>query len=137
MHILDFIVYPASQVVCEPNGEAVFRCGHRSPQAQINWKIDGIPALNFPDINLTSSRLNGFSAIVYTLAVPARPEYNGIELVCLAFLSDGSPTEKTPPVHLTIMPNVSSEMDSACYNTTQSTLTPSTATTEGLYFFFY
>ena len=105
----------------------MFRCGHRSAQAQINWKIDGIPVHNFTDIIHGSSRLDGSGAIVYTLTVPARPEYNAIEVVCLAFFADGSPTEATPPVNLTIMTNVltdhvSRDTDSACYNyTTEST----------------
>ena len=136
--IIDFIETPSSQLICEPNGEAVFRCGHRSAQAQINWIIDGIPVQNFTDIKRGSSRIDGSSAIVYTLTVPARPEYNGIEVVCLAFFADGSSPERTPPVNLTIMATilssyVSSDTDTACNNYTSKITPPSInmlATTE-------
>ena len=60
----------------------MFRCGHRSAQAQINWIIDGTPVQNFTDIIRGSSELDGSNAIVYTLTVPARSVYNGIEVVC-------------------------------------------------------
>lgn len=105
----------------------MFRCGHRSAHAQINWIINDTQVHNFTDIKHGSSRLDGSGAIVYTLTVPARPVYNAIEVVCLAFFADGSPTETTPPVNLTIMTNVltnqvSRDTDSACYNyTTEST----------------
>ena len=81
---------------------AVFRCRHQSTEAFYNWLINGIPAGQFSDI-ITSST-NGNGTPVYTLTIPATLEYNGTEVVCVAFI-DGSPlvSERTPPVMLTIV----------------------------------
>lgn len=98
----------------------MFRCGHRAAQAYINWQINGTQVQNFTEFKLGPSS-DGSGGIVHTLTIPARPEYSGTEVVCLAFFLDGSPTEETPPVTLTVTPDVpsnyvASDAGSACYS---------------------
>ena len=80
--------------------EAVFRCRHQSSDAFINWRIDGSPAGQYFDITVGSTNENG--TIVNTLTIPARSEYNGTEVVCVAYFLNGSP-EITSAVVLIIM----------------------------------
>ena len=80
--------------------EAVFRCQHQSADV-ISWRVNGSSVRQFPDITTGSINENG--AIVYTLTIPARSEYNGTEVVCLALFIDGSPSEVTPTVILNII----------------------------------
>lgn len=118
VHLTDFIEVPLHQI-CEPNEEAVFKCGHQSAHAHINWRVNGTPVQNFPNFKLDKSRPDGTSRIiVHTLTIPAWPKYSEIKVVCLAFFTDESPTEETSPVTLTIVPDVPSsyDMDSACYS---------------------
>ena len=40
---------------------------------------------------------------IETLTIPAIPEYNGTEVVCVATFVDRSPDEVTPPANLIII----------------------------------
>jgi hypothetical protein len=53
-----------------------------SQEANINWLVNGSVARRFP--NITSGSINESGNIVYTLTIPAEPQYNGTEVVCLA-----------------------------------------------------
>ena len=82
--------------------EAVFRCRHLSPKADINWRINGDPVQDFHDITTGSTDDNDTS--VSTLTIPATTEYNRTEVVCWAFLHGPPPLiENTPAVTLTII----------------------------------
>ena len=74
---------------------AVCRCRHTLQEAIIGWRINGLPADMFPDIVVGSLRENG--NLVHTLSIPARSEYNGTIVVCVALFTNGSPPESTPP----------------------------------------
>lgn len=121
VHLTDFIEFPSHQV-CELNEEAVFKCGHQSTHAHINWRVNSTPVQNFPEFKLGISRPDGTSRIlVHTLTIPAQPEYNGMEVLCLALFTNGSPTEEIPPVTLTVVTDVPSsyianDTYSACYS---------------------
>ena len=80
---------------------AVFRCQHHSPDPYISWRVNGTSIRHFPDIIEGSIRENG-TEVTNTLTIPARSEYNGTEVVCLAFSDDGS-REETPPAKLYVM----------------------------------
>ena len=83
---------------------AVYRCRHTSPQAIIGWRVNGSSLVQFPDITTGSIDENG--ALVYTLTIPARSEYNGTVVVCLALFTDGTPPESTPPATVTFIAGV-------------------------------
>ena len=74
---------------------AVHRCRHTSREAIIGWRVNGSLLGQFPDITTGSINENG--ALVYTLTIPARSEYNGTVVVCVALFTDGTPSESTPP----------------------------------------
>ena len=77
--------------------EAVFRCRHSTADA-ISWKVNGLPVQEFPNITIS------LSSQLYTLTIPARLEYNGTEVVCVALFIGGSlPDEETTPATLTII----------------------------------
>ena len=101
----NFIEIPSSVTIEAENSmemDAVFRCRHQRIEAGISWLING-----------SSSRLNhdvvdGFipdsnDTRTETLTIPAIPEYNGTEVVCVAIFFDGSPREVTPPAILIII----------------------------------
>ena len=77
-----------------------FRCRHNSSEAITYWRVNGsmVPSRQFPDIR--SGFVIGNGTKVYTLNIPARSDYNGTEVVCLAVYLDGSPIERTPPATL-------------------------------------
>jgi hypothetical protein len=75
-----------------------YRCRHTSSDALINWLVNGSSLGDFPDIRSESVSEDGNT--VYILTIPAEPQYNGTEVVCVAFFLDGSPREMTPPVKL-------------------------------------
>ena len=82
--------------------DAVFRCRRQHVDAFISWQINGSSSILYPDV------VDGFirdsnGTRVDTLTIPAIPEYNGTEVVCVANLFDGSPIEVTPPAHLIIL----------------------------------
>ena len=101
----NFIEIPSFVTIEVENGvemDALFRCRHQCIEAVISWLING-----------SSSRLNhdvvdGFildsnDTRIDTLTIPAIPEYNGTEVVCVATFFDGSPREVTPPANLIII----------------------------------
>lgn len=68
----------------------MLRCRHTSPGTIIGWRMNVLsPVSAFPDITTGFIIENG--TVVYTLSIPARSEYNGTEVVCLAVFRDGSP----------------------------------------------
>ena len=81
--------------------DVVFRCRHQSPLIDIVWRVNGSSVGPFPDITPGFMRENG--TLVYMLTIPIRSEYNGTEVVCVANFLDGSPSEVTPLVTLTII----------------------------------
>ena len=80
--------------------KAVFGCTHESTETFISWRVNGSSNLAmFSDIVVDSFH-NGSA----TLTIPARLEYDGLEVVCVSFI-DGAPPirERTPTVILTIL----------------------------------
>ena len=103
---IGFSEYPANVTVSAVQmNPAVFQCCHSSMDVSISWTINGSPVNLFPDFN-RGSTINENGDTVHTLTIPARSEYNGTEVVCLAFFTDRSPTESTPPVTLTVLPGL-------------------------------
>ena len=99
-----FAEYPSnSSLLYESEMVAVLRCCHMSSEAFVTWQINGTPVVQFSDITVHS--INKSGALVNTLMIPATPKYNGVEVVCVAFM-DGPP-ETTPPVVLTIVGGLS------------------------------
>ena len=100
----NFIEIPSPVTIELENGvemDAVFRCRHERLYAQIGWLINGSISI------INSDVVDGFirysiGTRVDTLIIPAIPEYNGTEIVCVATFFDGSPREVTPPANLTI-----------------------------------
>ena len=98
----NFIEIPSSVTIEVENGvemDAVFRCHHERLDAQIGWLINGSISVLYRDV------VDGFTrdsngTHVETLTIPAIPEYNGTEVVCVATFFDGSPHEVTPPAYL-------------------------------------
>ena len=62
--------------------------------AHITWSVNGSPAGQFSDI--IPGSMNEDGNIVSTLIIPAKPQYNGTVVECVAFFFDGSPTEASP-----------------------------------------
>ena len=99
-----FAESPSSVTIEVENGVercTVFRCRHQRLDAVITWQINGSSSRLYPDV------VDGFAresngTRVDTLTIPAIPEYNGTEVVCVATFFDGSPNEVTPPAHLII-----------------------------------
>ena len=92
----EFAEIPSSVVVELGAATPRFRCRHTSSEVLIFWRVNGLPSRDFPDIR--SGSVNESGNIVHTLTVPAEPQYNGTEVVCLAVVFDGvTPiTEVTP-----------------------------------------
>ena len=88
--------------------KAVFRCRHLSSEAIIGWRVNGSPPGHGQFSIVTPSSVSENSNLVYTLTIPARIEYNGTEVVCLAISLDGPlDLESTPPVALVIRTGLS------------------------------
>lgn len=105
MYDVEFAEYPTNISLPVGFGEkAVFRCRHQSAEVFIVWTLNRSQPEQFSDITIGSLHEN--SSTVFTLTIPARSEYNGTVVVCRAFLKDGSSTEATPPVMLTIIAGV-------------------------------
>ena len=100
-----FAESPSSVTIEVENGverDAVFRCCHQRRDALISWLINGSSSRLYPDV------VDGFmrdsnGTRVDTLTIPAIPEYNGTEVVCVANFLDGSPIEVTLPTGLIII----------------------------------
>ena len=101
----NFIEIPSFVTIEVENGvdmDAVFRCRHRRIEAGISWLMNGTSSRLYRDV------ADGFirdsnSMRVDTLTIPAIPEYNGTEVVCVATYFGESPSEVTPPVNLIII----------------------------------
>ena len=80
--------------------KAVFGCTHESTEAFINWRVNGSSNLAmFSDIVVDSFH-NGSA----TLTIPVKLEYDGLEVVCVAFIYGVPPvSERTPTVTLTVL----------------------------------
>ena len=76
--------------------EAKFRCRHQSTDAIIIWRVNGSSVSEFPGAVAVTVFNEG------NLTIPAIPENDGIEVVCLALFTDGRLPEETPPVTLTV-----------------------------------
>ena len=86
---------PSSAIVELGAATPPFRCCHTSSVVLIFWRVNGSPASDFP--NIRSGSVNESGKMVYTLTVPAEPQYNGAVVVCLAVFLDGvTQTEVTP-----------------------------------------
>ena len=93
----EFAEIPSSVMVELGAATPPCRCRHTSSEVVIFWRVNGSPASDFPGIS--SGSVNESGNIVHTLTVPAEPQYNGTEVVCLAIFFDGvTPieTELTP-----------------------------------------
>ena len=71
-----------------------------SPEAIIAWRVNRSSIVHFSDISTDSIREKG--VLVFTLTIPIRSEYSGIEVVCLAVFLNGSSiqTIQSPPATL-------------------------------------
>ncbi len=101
----NFIEIPSPVTIEVENGvemDAVFRCRHQRVDAQIGWLINGSSSRLYPDI-ADGFIIESNGTRVDTLTIPAIPEYNGTEVVCVATFFDGSPREVTPPANLIII----------------------------------
>ena len=98
--LAEFVEVPTSISVEIGNEPAVFRCCHLSLNAIIGWRVNNLSFRQFPSISRGSVNENGTS--VETLIIPARLEYNGTEVECVAF-SGGSQAVMTEPAILTLI----------------------------------
>ena len=110
MHV-DFTEYPLNiTLLIGSEREVVFRCRH--PNANlIGWIVNGSSLGQNPPPDITpGTTRDDDGALVNTLTIIARPEYNETVVECQAFF-DGS-TEMTPPVTLTI---INGKLSMNCY----------------------
>ena len=107
MIYIEFAEIPTSEMIELEDVEqiVVCRCRHMSTEAVIGWRVNGLPSGQFPDITTGSIDENG--ARVHTLTIPARSEYNGTQVVCVAAFLDGSLPESTPPAILVFITGLS------------------------------
>ena len=100
---VEFAEYPVNvSMLIGSETKAVFRCRHQSAaDTFIGWRVNDSSLEQFP--NITTNSVSEKGAIVSMLIIPARSEYNGMEVVCVATFLDGSPPEITPPATLTII----------------------------------
>ena len=80
-----------------------YRCRHTSFD-YITWRVNGSSLLHFPDI--IPRAINEDGNTVYTLTIPAEPQYNGTVVECVAYFFDGSPpgVSRSPPATLFFIP---------------------------------
>ena len=78
----------------------MFRCRH--PNADLlAWRVNGSSVGQNPPPDITpGTQRDDDGGLVYTLYIIARPEYNGTEVVCVAFFIDRSQLELSPPAIL-------------------------------------
>lgn len=101
---VEFTEYPSNITLPVGSGtDAVFRCRH-STADYISWMVNELSHRHFPEDIVTSSANDHNGTLVSTLTIPARLQYNGTKVVCVAIFFSGSPTPiKTPPVILTVL----------------------------------
>ena len=85
--------------------DAVFRCRHQRVDAAISWLINGSSSRLYLDV-VDSFIRDSNGTRIETLTIPAIPEYNETEVVCMATFFDESPDEVTPPADLIIIVNI-------------------------------
>ena len=91
---------PSSLNKTVEQGEAVFRCQHRSSD-DIIWRVNGISI--FSRDNISEWRIPvGDGNFAYFLSIPTLPGFNNTTIECGAVFFDGSPLLFTPPVTLLI-----------------------------------
>ena len=88
----EFTTVPSSITVAVGE-EAVFQCNYLG--VSLYWQINGTAVHNFPLVTVSTSGEQ------FYLTITALPEYNGIEVQCVALLQDFT-VQRTPPVYLTI-----------------------------------
>ena len=102
----NFIETPSPVVIEVENGvemDALFRCHHQRMDAQIDWLINGSSSRLHRDV-VDGFILDSNDIRIETLTIPAIPEYNGTEVVCVAtFFDESLRREVTPPVNLKII----------------------------------
>ena len=101
----NFIEIPLSVTIEVEDGvmvDAVFRCRHQRIEAGISWLINGSSSRLYRDV-VDDFIQDSNGTRVDTLTIPATPEYNGTEVVCVATFFDGSPHKVTPPADLIII----------------------------------
>ena len=93
--VVEFAEYP-SNITLPVGSVALFRCRHQSTEAVVAWRVN----------ESSATQLDGAVPVtmdnIGNLSIPATPEYDGIEVVCLALFTDGRPQEQTPTVTLTV-----------------------------------
>ena len=101
--LAEFAETPSS-VTVELGTTPLLRCRHVSQGANISWLVNGSSVEQFPRIR--SGSVNEYGNIVYTLTIPAEPQYNGTEIVCLAVFYERDPIgfEATPTATIFIIP---------------------------------
>ena len=103
----NFIEIPSSVTIEVENGvmvDAVFRCRHQRIEAGISWQINGSSSRLYLDV-VDGFILDSNDTRIETLTIPAIPEYNGAEIVCVATFFGESPDEVTLPADLIIIVN--------------------------------
>ena len=106
--ITEFAEVPSNVTVELGTPPPSLRCRHSSPEAIIIWSVNGSSLGLFPHISSSSGSINENGNLVYTLTIPAEPQYNGTVVECLAIFIDGSPTERTPAATILFTPTNSS-----------------------------
>ena len=99
----EFAEVPSSVIVELGMVPPPLRCRHMSLEAIIVWRVNNSSVGQFPDIRSGSVYESG--SIVHTLTIPAEPQYNGTEVVCVAVFIDGlTPVEVTPAATIIFTP---------------------------------
>ena len=103
--LTEFTEVPTSVTVEVGSKPAQFRCRHMSPDVDTNWRVNNLSLGRFPDISQGSVNENG--TMVNILIIPARSDYNGTAVVCVASFFGGPPTQTTEPATLTLIGKLS------------------------------
>ena len=118
-----FAEIPANVTVELRTATPPFRCHHTSSDADIIWRVNGSSVRRFPDIR--SGSVNEDGNTVYTLTIPAEPQYNGTAVECLAILFNGS-RETTPAATILLLftPTVSLPAETTHFEMTPTNTPP-------------
>ena len=100
---IGFAEIPANITVELGTATPPYRCRHTSSGAIITWLVNNI-LLSGQFRDIRSLSINEDGIIVYTLTIPAEPQYNGTVVECVAIFLDGSPTEVSPAATLLLIP---------------------------------
>ena len=99
--LTEFAEVPKSVTVEIGIEPAVFKCRHMSVDAIIGWRVNNFSVGQFP--NISGGFINDDGISVNTLVIPARSEYNGTEVVCVALILGEYPAVMTNPATLTLI----------------------------------